>query len=106
MFRTTIPHTGFPNYSDRFRLSMDIRVMPRSVKLPVVGEVRSARPDLVTIHNHDGSDVSLVLDEYTYCRWFTGRRIPNDEMAEMLQPGQLVMASEQDGHAILLRPQR
>jgi ectoine hydroxylase-related dioxygenase (phytanoyl-CoA dioxygenase family) len=106
VFRTTIPHAGFPNYSDRFRLSMDIRVMPRSAKLPVVGEVIAAQPDRVVIRNHDGADVSLALDEDTYCRWFTGRRIPNAEMAQMLKPGQLVMASEQDGRAVLLRPQR
>jgi ectoine hydroxylase-related dioxygenase (phytanoyl-CoA dioxygenase family) len=106
MFRTTVPHAGFPNYSDRFRLSMDIRVMPRSAKLPVVGEVVEASPERVVVHNHDGRDVALKLDEDTYCRWFSGVRIPNAEMAKKLAPGQLVMASEQDGRARLLRPQR
>jgi ectoine hydroxylase-related dioxygenase (phytanoyl-CoA dioxygenase family) len=106
VFRTTVPHAGFPNYSDRFRLSMDIRVMPRSAKLPIVGQVVQAAPERVVVHNHDGRDVALILDDSTYCRWFTGQRLLNAEMARKLTPGQLVMASEQDGRALLLRPQR
>lgn len=106
MFSTRIPHAGMPNYSNRFRMSLDIRVMPTSGELPIVGTVKDISADRVVIDNHDGRRVSLALDADTYCRGVAGRRIPTDEMFQHLSAGDLAMASQQDGHAILLRPQR
>lgn len=106
MFSTQIPHAGMPNYSNRFRLSLDIRVMPASGDLPVVGTVRDIASDRVVIDNHDGRTVALDLNDATYCRGTAGRRIPTAEMKDYLSPGDLAMASQSQGHAILLRPQR
>lgn len=106
MFSTQIPHAGMPNYSNRFRLSLDIRIMPASADLPVVGTVRDIAVDQVTIDNHDGRLVRLSLDAETYCRGTSGRRIPTHDMKDHLAPGDLAMASQSNGHATLLRPQR
>lgn len=106
MFNTRIPHAGMPNYSNRFRLSMDIRVMPVSADVPVVGTVREITTDKVVFYNHDGQVVSLKLDADSYCRGTGGRRIPTPEMIDHLKPGDLAMASREGDRAILLRPQR
>ena len=106
MFNTRIPHAGMPNYSNRFRMSLDIRVMPASGDLPLVGTVREITTDKIVIDNHDGRTVGLSMDADTYCRGVAGRRIPTEEMFQHLSVGDLAMASQSQGHAILVRPQR
>jgi hypothetical protein len=106
MFCPEIPHSGLPNVSNMFRLSMDIRVMPASGHVPVVGNLAAITTEHVTIANHDGRSVTLVLDENTYCRGNTGARIPLLEMVARLKTGDAMMASEKNGRALLLRPQR
>jgi len=106
MFSTQIPHAGMPNYSNRFRMSLDIRIMPVAGDLPLVGTVHDIQPDSVVIDNHDGRRVTLRLNDDSYCRGVAGRRIPTAEMFKHLSPGDLAMASQKDGQAILLRPQR
>jgi hypothetical protein len=106
MFCPEIPHSGLPNVSNMFRLSMDVRVMPSSGHLPVVGPLAAITAEHVTIANHDGREVTLALDENTYCRGNTGARIPLPEMVARLHSGDAMMASEQNGRALLLRPQR
>ncbi len=106
MFSTRIPHAGMPNYSNRFRMSLDIRIMPASADVPVVGTVREISADKVVFDNHDGEVITLKLDADTYCRGVAGRRIPTEDMAHHLAPGDLAMAARADGRAILLRPQR
>ena len=106
MFNTRIPHAGLPNYSNRFRMSLDIRVMPAVADVPVVGTVREIASDRVVFDNHDGQVIALLLDDKSYCRGTGGKRIPTPEMVNHLKPGDLAMASRKGDHAILLRPQR
>lgn len=106
MFCPQIPHSGLANVSKMFRLSMDIRVMPVSGQLPIVGTITSLATDHVTFANFDGRNVTLALDENTYCRGVTGARIPLPEMITRIGVGDAMMASEKNGHAVLLRPQR
>ncbi len=106
MFCPEIPHSGMVNRSDKFRLSVDVRVMPITGKLPVVGNVVEIGSDYVVTANHDGRDVRLILDDNTYCRGITGARIPLPDMVERVQPGDPVIVSFEGEHAVLLRPQR
>jgi hypothetical protein len=106
MFNTRIPHTGLPNHSDRFRLSMDVRVASSEGELPVLGEILAVRPDALVVKNHDGRELTLRLDDETYCRWTTGRRLPLAEMLTLLKPGEDILASAKEGHAVMLRPPR
>lgn len=106
MFNTQLPHTGLPNHSDRFRLSMDVRVTPSHGELPVLGDILEILPNRLLIRNHDGETVSIRIDSETYCRWTNGRRRPLDEMLTLMRVGEPIMASVKDGHAVVLRPPR
>ena len=106
VFGIMTPHSGLVNLSNRFRLSLDIRVMPISGKLPLVGELLEISADHVVIANHDGRDVRLVLDDETYCRCQSGARIPRERMIELMKVGDPVLAPYEGERAILFRPQR
>ena len=105
-----MPHYGAGNISDRFRLSLDIRAVRASSKLPVVGIVQSISTDEVVIRNEDAEDVMLRLDDKTFIR----KRDPEganpvpttrNEVVDALPPGTPVMATEEEGCALILRPQ-
>ena len=106
MFDKRTPHSGLPNTSDRFRLSMDVRVAPISADLPIVGTVLSFSDSAITIRNRDGQEVTLTIDDDTYCRWTSGKRIPVTELQSLIPVGAPVLASAADGKAISLRPPR
>src|SRR3546814_14521441 len=75
MFHKMTPHSGLPNTSDRFRMSMDVRVAPMTGELPIIGEVRRFADDAIDIGLPSGEAVTLSLDEDTYCRWTAGKRL-------------------------------
>jgi hypothetical protein len=107
IFNPDIPHSGLPNHSDRFRLSMDIRIAPpRTVELPVLGEIVEVLPDALVVRNHDGAEVRVRVDADTYCRWQIGKRLSHEEMLAKLAPGMEILASVRDGHAVMMRPPR
>jgi hypothetical protein len=106
MFCPEIPHSGMINISAKFRLSMDIRVMPVTGRLPLVGTVLAIGADFIVVANHDGRDARVILDEGTYCRGYTGARIPLETMIASLKPGDPVIVPHENGRAVLLRPQR
>lgn len=110
IFTRSMPHFGQSNSSDRFRLSLDIRAVRQSSRLPVVGEVRAITTDRVVIRNEDGVDVALVLDDKTFLRGPAPNSpnpvpIKRPEVVQALPPGALVMATEENGRALILRPQ-
>lgn len=106
MFCPEIPHSGMVNRSDRFRLSVDIRLMPITGDLPLVGEVLKIGDDHVVVANHDGRDARVRLTEDTYCRGLTGARIPLADMVRKVRVGDPVIVPYRDGEAVMLRPQR
>ena len=78
--------------------------MPASADdLPLVGTVVQISRQALTVANHDGRQVTVALDEQTFCRWLTGERLSLDEVASRLSPGAPVMAGVRDGRATLLR---
>jgi ectoine hydroxylase-related dioxygenase (phytanoyl-CoA dioxygenase family) len=105
VFRRTVPHGGLPNYSNHFRLSIDIRVMKSTDHLPVFGRLIEIRTDAVVIAREDGAEISYTLDENTWCRAFNEHRLSVGEMANAVQPGQSMMITHRNGRATLLRPQ-
>ena len=110
IFTKTMPHYGRANTSDRFRLSLDIRAVRRSSRIPVVGVVQGITMEEVIIRDEDDRDVALLLDDKTFIRKPdpNGRnpvQITRAEVVDSLPPGTRVMATEDGGRALILRPQ-
>ena len=110
IFTRTMPHYGAGNSSDRFRLSLDIRAVRASSKLPVIGIVKSISTEEVVIRNEDAVDVVLRLDDRTFIRKPDPEgpnpiQIARSEVVDGLPAGTPVMATEEDGLALVLRPQ-
>ncbi|MEX1147836.1 MAG: phytanoyl-CoA dioxygenase family protein [Sphingomonadales bacterium] len=106
VFNHMIPHAGMSNLSDRFRMSMDVRVMPVTADLPVWGTVLSFDSDAIRVLNHDGRTVTLAVTEDTYCRWTSGRRMPVEELIALIPTGDSVLAFVDGDRATMLRPPR
>lgn len=110
IFTKSMPHYGLGNSSDdHFRLSLDIRAMRRSSPLPVVGKVKAISPDAVTVTTEESGDMRLRLDDDTFVRGpvpgspnpmpITRFQAPTE-----LPPGTAVMATQDNGRALILRP--
>ena len=98
------PHTGVANYSDRFRLSMDIRVMAASGNTPIIGRVTSITQDRVAVLGEDGRNGTFALDESTYCRGIDGKKVPLSEIPARFQAGDEVILASREGRATIMRP--
>src|SRR3546814_4526901 len=94
MFHEMTPHSGLPNTSDRFRMSMDVRVAPMTGELPIIGEVRRFADDAIDIGLPSGEAVTLSIDEDTYCRWTAGKRLSTRDLQKLLKVGDRVLASD------------
>lgn len=97
------PHSGLLNQSDRFRLSMDIRVMPRSGQTPAVGTVAAVDADSITVDGQDGLK-RLLLDDKTFVRVLDGRKFARTQIPETFPVGSSVIVAAQDGVATVIRP--
>ena len=98
------PHTGVANYSDRFRLSMDIRVMATSGNTPIVGNITSITQREVAVQGEDGRSGTFTLDESTYSRGLDGGKVPLDEIPMRFHPGDEVILASHEGRVAVLRP--
>lgn len=98
------PHTGVANYSDRFRLSMDIRVMAASGNTPIVGNITSITQREVAVQGEDGRSGTFTFDESTYSRGLDGGKVPLDEIPMRFQPGDEVILASHEGRVTVLRP--
>jgi hypothetical protein len=103
VFHPATPHTGWTNLSDRFRLSLDVRVMRSSAHRPIIGVIVSVASGEIAVEQDDGGLVALRFDETTYCRGVDARRVPHDRIASVFLPGQHVIISHQGGLARNLR---
>lgn len=102
VFDTFTPHSGLPNRSDRFRLSMDLRVLGKSQPQPVVGNVVEISADSVVIEDAAGRH-RLRLTSESYLRGHRGARFPRDEATDLFPLGSKVMASHVGDAAVLVR---
>jgi Phytanoyl-CoA dioxygenase (PhyH) len=100
------PHVGLSNHTrDRWRLSMDIRVIPASDPArPLVGQISAVSPDSITVIGDEGKTVSLGIDPDTYLRGRRGDRIPLEEMTGTYHVGDQAMIAHTDGKARVIRP--
>lgn len=97
------PHSGWTNHSDRFRLSMDTRVMPSSWNTPLVGTVQSVSEQSVTIGNGDGEH-TLTLDEKSFVRGPYGDQMPLADIPGRFKPGETVIITRDHGRVVNMRP--
>lgn len=97
------PHSGMTNLSDHFRLSLDLRVMERSAKCPIVGIVESIDAQQLTIFENE-KRYTLQIDENTYARNTVGEKLSLQEMTDFFQPGSPVIAAYEGDRATVIRP--
>ena len=99
------PHTGLTNHSDRFRLSMDHRVMARGDKCPIVGTIIHISESHVTVRDRDTNiDRTLMIDPATYVRNDWGQKLSGHEITEFHAIGKEVIIAYDGEHASVVRP--
>jgi hypothetical protein len=97
------PHSGITNLSDRFRLSMDHRVMGISEKCPLVGKIDHISSDSVTVN--DGTQVvTFKIVDSTYVRNDWGQKLMGDDIAAFHTIGRDVIVAYDGDVASVVRP--
>jgi hypothetical protein len=97
------PHTGLANRSDRFRLSMDHRVMARGAKCPFVGVIKEIAEDRVVAADGAGARV-FSIDPDTYVRNHMGQKLNGAEITAFHTPGSEVIIAYDGDRASVVRP--
>jgi ectoine hydroxylase-related dioxygenase (phytanoyl-CoA dioxygenase family) len=97
------PHTGLTNISDRFRLSLDHRVMRPGAKRPYVGTVLSIAPDRIELRDDGGETVAVAMDDSSYVRAILTQRLFGQDVVDAFPPGSRVIVGHKDGVATLVR---
>lgn len=99
------PHSGLSNVSaDRFRFSMDTRVMPSDGKVPVVGTIRAVSEHGVTIKDGCGEHI-LRFDATSFVRGSQGDQMVLADVPNRYAPGVDVIAAIEGDLVINMRPQ-
>ena len=104
IFHSMTAHAGIPNTSGKLRLSVDVRFLPGSVPMPVVGTV--SRIDGTTIHvtEESGKASQFDLDDATIVRGPKATRVTGDQISEVIFEGADVLAvADENGRAELVR---
>lgn len=97
------PHSGLTNVSDRFRLSLDHRVMRPGAKRPYVGAVMSIAPDRIEVRDDSGETAAVAIDESSYVRATVTKRLFGQDVVEAFPPGTRVIVGHEKGVATLVR---
>ena len=97
------PHSGLSNVSNRFRLSLDHRVMAKRDKCPIVGEVVAATPDQVTVRDENGT-TTLRIQPETYVRNHMGQKLSGSQITDYYTPGARVIIAHDGDLATVVRP--
>lgn len=104
MFHNRLPHAGLPNRSGKFRLSMDVRLIPaRDPARPWVGRILSIAPEGAAI-DCDGERRIIRFDDDTYFRANSGTRLSFVEILPFLPEGTEVMIGQKTGIATMMKP--
>ncbi|MBG6120014.1 MULTISPECIES: phytanoyl-CoA dioxygenase family protein [unclassified Sphingobium] len=99
------PHSGVRNHSDRFRLSMDTRVIPSNGNIPVMGTVEAADVDGILL-NIGAEQRRFRFDDRSFVRGQKGDQMPLSDVPARYGRGIEVIATT-DGDTIRnLRPLR
>lgn len=97
------PHTGVSNLSDRFRLSLDIRIMSRSDRCPIIGRILNISPTALTIQGEAGP-VALRIGPDTYARNHMGEKLTADGIVEFFRIGSTAIVAHTGDLATVVRP--
>lgn len=98
------PHSGLSNHSDRFRLSIDIRLMGASGDTPIIGKLTAISSDTVGVAGEDGRRGEFVIDQETYCRGLDGKKINQPDISLYFKVGDQAIVASKDGRATVIRP--
>jgi len=98
------PHSGLTNHSNRFRLSMDTRVMPSSGNVPIVGRLTEVAVDHLRIADARGEH-TVTLDDRSFVRGMQGDQMPLSEIPARYVPGDEVIIAVEQGRVVNMRPQ-
>ena len=109
MFLPTMMHSGLPNRSDRFRLSLDIRVLRPESPRPIYGKVVEIDNRQVTIQDQNGETGTYRYRPSSHLRGMKADSdipilVSADDVASYLPPGSEVLATSDDGDILVLRP--
>lgn len=109
MFMPSMLHSGLPNSSNRFRLSLDIRVLRPSSARPIYGTVLAVDSDSILIRDEKAGDIPLKINAATHLRGIVPESdipilIKQEELAHYLPPGSEVMATSENDVALVVRP--
>ncbi|KKW91523.1 phytanoyl-CoA dioxygenase family protein [Sphingobium chungbukense] len=97
------PHSGLSNFSDRFRLSVDLRPMRASGSRPLVGTLVAADGASITVQDDDGQH-RVVLDDKTYCRGLDGKKVELDRFDAVFPVGSKLLVGRDGDRATMVRP--
>ena len=98
------PHSGLSNISsDRFRLSMDARIMPSSGNVPYVGHVTAVSAEGVTVRDAKG-DHALTFDAQSFVRGLRGDQMPLADIPSRYPVGVEVIAAHAGDVVTNMRP--
>lgn len=99
------PHSGLSNISaDRFRFSMDTRVMPSSSKVPIAGRLTRVTAEGVAVQDAAGVH-ELRFDAASFVRGHAGDQMKLDAVPERYRPGDDVIIAFESDRVVNMRPQ-
>jgi ectoine hydroxylase-related dioxygenase (phytanoyl-CoA dioxygenase family) len=105
IFHQATPHTGLPNTSQRFRVSIELRFQRASDPRPAIGRLTAVGRDSITVACDDGEIATLTLGHDTLIRTRgTDASTSVVSSAAALRVGQPVVVSRRDHRAIVVRP--
>jgi ectoine hydroxylase-related dioxygenase (phytanoyl-CoA dioxygenase family) len=97
------PHTGLSNVSNRFRLSLDLRIMSTADRCPAIGEIKAISPSSLVM-DVNGQSLSLRILPDTYVRNHMGQKLSPAATVEYFTPGSTAIVGHSDGVATVVRP--
>lgn len=99
------PHSGISNVSaDRFRLSMDTRIMPSSENVPIVGTLTDVSPEGLSIEDAKGVH-RLRFDANSFVRGLRGDQMALEDVPARYQAGDDAIVTFDGGRVVNMRPQ-
>jgi len=104
MMDLNTPHSGVANYSDRFRLSMDIRVMGAGENPPIVGRLTGVENAAVRIEGEDGRGGRFRIDRESYLRTLDGKEVALVDVPARFKVGDEVILVAQQDRVATMRP--
>ena len=87
------PHSGIANISrDRFRFSMDTRIMPSSGKVPIAGTLKQISSEHAIVEDAKGEH-TFRLDANSFIRGRLADRMPLADVAVRYSPGDEIIVT-------------